>query len=76
MQHLYSSWEFEVRPFIHGKKMKQAFLQKYQDYCSDKDIREEIFKMSQQENESLEGYVERLQYNLQISRHNKLDSET
>jgi hypothetical protein len=30
-------------------EMKQKFLKKYQDYCKVRDIREEIFKMSQKE---------------------------
>jgi len=44
--------------------MKEAFLSKYQDYCRTKDLREEIFRTTQKEEEILEDYVERLNYNL------------
>ena len=56
--------------------MKNVFLDKYQEYCKDKDQKETIFKMTQQEDENLEDYVERFQYNLQISRHNGLNDGT
>ena len=46
-------------------KMKQVFLEKYQEYCNTKDKREELFKMVQKEDESLEDFVERLLYNVQ-----------
>jgi len=39
------------------EEMRQTFLKKYQDYCKARDIREEIFKMSQREDEILEDYV-------------------
>jgi hypothetical protein len=55
--------------------MKLIFLGKYQDYCRTRDQREEIFKMSQKEEESLEDYVECLQYNLQRSKHSDLDKD-
>jgi hypothetical protein len=50
-------------------QMKQKFLNKYQDYCRTREKREELFKMMQKEDENLEDFVERLQYNLQRSRH-------
>ena len=46
-------------------KMKQVFLEKYQEYCNTKDKREELFKMVEKENESLEDFVERILYNVQ-----------
>ena len=46
-------------------EMKQAFLTKYQDYCRTRDLKYEIFLMNAKENETLEEYVERFQYNLQ-----------
>jgi hypothetical protein len=55
--------------------MKQTFLKNYQDYCKTRDPREELFKMSQKEEESLEDYVECLKYNLQRSKHNYLDKD-
>ena len=45
--------------------MKQVFLDKYQEYCNTKDKREELFKMVQRDEESLEDFVERLLYNVQ-----------
>ena len=45
--------------------MKQVFLEKYQEYCNTKYKREELFKMVQRDNESLEYFVERLLYNVQ-----------
>jgi hypothetical protein len=48
--------------------MKQAFLKKYQDYCKARDLHEEIFKINQKEDESLEDYMEQFQYNLQRSK--------
>ena len=50
-------------------QMKQLFLNKYQDYCRTRDRREELFNMAQKEDESLEDFVERLQYNLHRSVH-------
>ena len=41
------------------------FLEKYQEYCNTKYKREELFKMVQKEDESLEYFVERLLYNVQ-----------
>ena len=55
--------------------MKQAFLKKYQDYCRTKDLKDEIFQMTTKENESLEEYVERFQYNLQRSPYVALPGE-
>ena len=41
------------------------FLEKYQEYCNTKEKREELFKMVQKEDESLEDFLERLLYNAQ-----------
>eukprot|EP00253_Pinus_taeda_P004863 PITA_04863 len=49
--------------------MKESFLAKYQDYCRMRERKEELFKMIQKEDENLEDFVERLQYNLQRSDH-------
>ena len=48
--------------------MKQVFLEKYQEYCNIKDKREELFKMVQRDDESLEDFVERILYNVQRAR--------
>jgi len=55
--------------------MKTTFLSKYQDDCRTKNLREEIFRMSQKEEESLEDYVERFHYNVQRYKHSDLDPE-
>ena len=49
-------------------EMKKTFLKKYQDYCKSKDSKDDIFKMQQQEDESLEEYLERFLYNYQKSK--------
>jgi hypothetical protein len=55
--------------------MQQTFLKRYQDYCKARELREEIFKITQKEDETLKDYVERFQYNLQRSKQNKLNSK-
>ena len=55
--------------------MQTAFLEKYQDYSKSRNIKEEIFKFTQKENESLEDCVERFKYLLQRSGHSDLDKE-
>jgi hypothetical protein len=56
-------------------EMKQTFLTKYQDYCRTRDLKDEIFQMTAKENETLEEYVERFQYNLQRSPYDTLPGE-
>lgn len=56
--------------------MKKTFLKKYKDYCKVWDIKEEIFKMSQADDEIMEDYVERFQYKLKIKKHNTSDLKT
>ena len=48
------------------------FLEKYQEYCNTKDKREELFKMVQRDDESLEYFVERILYNVQRARQNNM----
>ena len=55
--------------------MKNSFLNKCQEYCKTRYYRNDIFRMQQQEDESLEDYVERFSYNLQKNR-NKLNNAT
>lgn len=49
------------------EQMKESFLKKYQDYCTSRELKDEIFQMKATPNETLEEYVERFQYNLQRS---------
>jgi chromatin segregation and condensation protein Rec8/ScpA/Scc1 (kleisin family) len=53
--------------------MKHVFLKRYQDHCR---VSEDIFGMTQGEEESLEDYVEHFQYNLQRSKQRQLGKET
>ena len=57
--------EYTIRSW---DEMKKTFLKKYQDYCKSKDSKDDIFKMQQQEEESLEEYLERFLYNYQKSK--------
>ena len=55
--------------------MKESFLEKYQDYYKYRDIKEEIFKFIQKEDENMEDCVERFKYILQSSGHSDLDKD-
>ena len=57
--------EYTIRSW---DEMKKTFLKRYQDYCRSKDSKDDIFKMQQQEDESLEEYLERFLYNYQKSK--------
>ena len=52
--------------------MRRIFLRKYQPYCRSKDSKDDIFRMNQQEDESLEEYLERFTYNLQKLKHRSM----
>jgi hypothetical protein len=39
--------------------MKGAFIKKHWDYCKARDTRDEIFRITQGENKSLEDYAKR-----------------
>ena len=56
--------------------MKKVFLQKYEDYCKARDLIEEIFQMTQKEDENLEDLVERFVYNIKRAKMDNLDEET
>ena len=64
-EHTITSWD----------DMRKIFLKKYQAYCRSKDLKDDIFKMSQQEDEILEEYLERFMYNLQKSKYTSLTSD-
>ena len=57
--------EYTIRSW---DEMKNTFLKKYQDYCKFKDSKDDIFKMQQQEDKSLEEYLEKFLYNYQKSK--------
>ena len=50
--------------------MKTTFLRKYQEYCKPRDSRNDIFKIQQLEEQSLEYYLERFIYTLHKSKYN------
>ena len=57
--------EYTIRSW---EQMKSSFLKKYEDYCKSKDAKNDIFKMQQLEDETLEDYLERFLYNYQKSK--------
>lgn len=65
--------EYTIRSW---DEMKTYFLKKYQEYCRYKYSPNDIFKMKQEEEESLDDYVEHFLYNLQKSQLNALNQTT
>ena len=61
--------EYSIRTW---EDMKNSFLRKYQDYCKPKDSRNNIFKIQQLKDESLEDYLERFVYTFHKSKYNDL----
>ncbi len=55
--------------------MKASFLKRYQDYCRPRDSRNDIFKIQQHEDESLEDYLERFVYLLHKSKYKEIKGE-
>ena len=55
--------------------MKRVLLLKYHEYCKNIDIKDEIFTIVQNDDETLEDYLERFMYILQRSKH-KFDLST
>ena len=39
-------------------EMKTSFLKRYKDFCKTRELKDEIFKMTAKDNETLEEYVE------------------
>ena len=56
--------------------MKQAFLERYLDYCMPVNHKEEVFKMLQKEDENLEDLLERFKYNIKRAQMENLDQDT
>ena len=56
-------------------KIMMVFLEKHQDYCRTKDKREELFRMMQNDDVSLEDFVERFVYNVQRSNHTDIGND-
>ena len=64
-EHTITSWD----------DMRNIFLKKYQSCYRSKYSKDDIFKMSQQEDESMEKYIEIFLYNLQKSKYTSLTSD-
>lgn len=65
LKEAYLSWVMGLEGYSikTWDEMRQKFLKEYRDYYKVRDICEEIFDMKQREEEILEYYVERFQYN-------------
>ena len=58
------------------EQMKDAFMERYRDYCKSKDTREDIFRMTQEKNETLEYFEERLQLSCKRSHSCTVDDDS
>ena len=56
--------------------MRNMFLENQNDYCTNRGMREEMLKMSQKEEESLEYYLEIFHYTVKREKQNHLDLDT
>ena len=61
--------EYSIRTW---EDMKTTFLWKYQEYFKPGDSRNDIFKIQQLKDDSLEDYLERFIYTLHKYKHNDL----
>ena len=62
---------------IDWQHMSNLFLDKYKEYCRRHDLKgDDIFKMSQREDETLEDYVARFMFNLQHNTQHQLNEES
>ena len=57
-------------------QMKEAFLGKYRYYCVPSNHKDEVFKITQKEDENLEDLVETFVYNVKREKMDNLDEET
>ena len=53
-----------VNTIIYWIDMKKILLKKYRPYCRIRDSKDDIFRMTQHEEENLEDYLERFLYSL------------
>jgi len=51
------------------------FVDKYKDYCMPHNLKDEVFKMMQKEDENLEDFIERFSYNVKSDKMHELDEE-
>lgn len=55
---------------------ERGFPRKYRDYCMPSNLKDEVFKMTQKEDENLEDLAERFVYNIKREKMDNLDEET
>jgi hypothetical protein len=65
--------EYSIRSW---EDMETTFLNKYQDYCRTRDSQNDILKIQQQDEKSLEDYIERFLYNLYRTKQSTLNNDT
>jgi len=54
------------------EEMKNAFLDKYKDYCIPHNLKDEVLEMMQKEDENLQDFIERFAYNVKTEQmHNR-----
>ena len=58
------------------EEMKATFLEKYKDCCMPHNLKDEVFKMMQKEDENLEDFIEIFSYNVKRDKMHNLDEET
>ena len=63
-------------PIRTWEEMKNLFLEKYKDYCMPHNLKDEVFKMMQKEDENLEDFIERFSYSIKRAKMHNLDEET
>jgi hypothetical protein len=57
-------------------EMRKVFLEKYNDYYTNRGMREEMFKMSQKEDENLKDYLERFHYTVKMEKQHNIEFDT
>jgi hypothetical protein len=57
-------------------QMKNTFSERYRDYCRERDTRDEIFRMTQGPDESLEDFEERFQLSYKRAQNCTLDEDS
>jgi hypothetical protein len=58
------------------KDMRTTFLKRYKYYCRTRDSQNDILKIQQQDEKSLEDYIERFLYNLYRTKQSTLNNDT
>lgn len=59
-----------------SSEMKKKFVENCQAYCRDKEIREDVVRMTPNEEKHIEYYVKKFNYNLHKTRQENLAPKT